>query len=70
MNVVAAVLFITLSITAGVLTVCLTAPKPSMFKFQIDLQFKTHILSMLENFNLTTEYVQVLIRIKTYDKTH
>ncbi len=43
MNVFAVILFISLSITVGVLTVCLTSPKPSMFEFQIDLELKIHL---------------------------
>ncbi len=70
MNIVAILLFITLSITVGVLTVYLTSLKPSMFEFQIDLELKTHLLSILANFNLTTEYFQALVRIETDDNSH
>jgi hypothetical protein len=35
-------LFTSLVTFAGVLTVCLTAPKPSMYEFEIDFEFLAH----------------------------
>jgi hypothetical protein len=43
MNVFATALFISLSITVGVLTICLTAPKSSMFEFKVDCLFQKYL---------------------------
>ena len=50
MNVFMFVLFTSLVITVGVLTVYFTSPKPSMFNFKVDFEFQTPFLSILENF--------------------
>jgi hypothetical protein len=42
MGYIAFIVFISVVITVGVLTVCFTSPKPSMFHFEIDFQFRMH----------------------------
>ncbi len=59
-------LFTSMVITVGVLIVCLTSPKPSMFEFKGNLESPTHFLSTLEKFNLNKEYGLRLMRIATF----
>jgi hypothetical protein len=68
MRVFVPALFTSMVITVGVLIVCLTSPKPSMFESEEDSEFPRHLLSTLENFNLSKQHFRRLMRITTGDK--
>jgi hypothetical protein len=50
MDVIMFVLFTSLVITVGVLTVYFTSTKPSMFNLKVDFEFQTHFLLVSEKF--------------------
>jgi hypothetical protein len=70
MRVFVPALFTSMVITVGVLIVCLTSPKPSMFEFEEDLEFPRHVLSTLENFNLNNKIFLKIGSIGTDEKIY
>jgi len=61
MSIFTFVLFTSLTITVAVLIVYFISLKSSMCESKQDFEFLTHLLSMLENFKLSTKYFQILI---------